>query len=268
MPRIEGACVDLPHRAVAAVASTAHTGPSRLVRASTLCYCDLLFHGRFQRVNDPAPSPPGPEPGRIARPHRGADKAGWQRWLPGLQTLRSYELSWLGHDIAAGLVLTTMLVPVGIAYAVASGVPGIYGLYATIVPLAGLCVVRPQPHPGAGPRLVAGGAHPRRRAAAVRRRPDARHRAGRHDGHRLRQRVHPGRRGTPGLRHRTVVQADPLRLHERHCADGVDQPVAQAVRLLDRQPRAAEKPVGHRHGRVRRPRQRRPRSWSVPRRWR
>ena len=38
-------------------------------------------------------------------------------------------------DIAAGLVLTTMLVPVGIAYAVASGVPGIYGLYATIVPL-------------------------------------------------------------------------------------------------------------------------------------
>jgi MFS superfamily sulfate permease-like transporter len=28
----------------------------------------------------------------------------------------------------AGLVLTTMLVPVGIAYAVASGVPGIYGL--------------------------------------------------------------------------------------------------------------------------------------------
>ena len=35
----------------------------------------------------------------------------------------------------AGLVLATMLVPVGIAYAVASGVPGIYGLYATIVPL-------------------------------------------------------------------------------------------------------------------------------------
>jgi MFS superfamily sulfate permease-like transporter len=28
-----------------------------------------------------------------------------------------------------------MLVPVGIAYAVASGVPAIYGLYATIIPL-------------------------------------------------------------------------------------------------------------------------------------
>jgi high affinity sulfate transporter 1 len=35
----------------------------------------------------------------------------------------------------AGLVLATMLVPVGIAYAAASGLPGIHGLYATIVPL-------------------------------------------------------------------------------------------------------------------------------------
>src|SRR5499425_2822339 len=60
---------------------------------------------------------------------------GWIRWLPGLLTLRRYQASWLGNDIVAGLVLTTMLVPVGIAYAVASGVPGIYGLYATIVPL-------------------------------------------------------------------------------------------------------------------------------------
>ena len=50
-------------------------------------------------------------------------------------TLRQYQASWLPHDIVAGLVLTTMLVPVGIAYAVASGVPGIYGLYATIIPL-------------------------------------------------------------------------------------------------------------------------------------
>jgi len=55
--------------------------------------------------------------------------------MPGLQTLRSYKIAWLRHDIVAGLVLTTMLVPVGIAYAVASGVPGIYGLYATIIPL-------------------------------------------------------------------------------------------------------------------------------------
>jgi high affinity sulfate transporter 1 len=73
--------------------------------------------------------------GRIALPPRAASQTGWARWLPGLQTVRGYEPACLGHDIVAGLVLTMMLVPVGIAYAVASGVPGIFGLYATIVPL-------------------------------------------------------------------------------------------------------------------------------------
>jgi high affinity sulfate transporter 1 len=65
------------------------------------------------------------------------------RWLPGLLTLQRYEIGWLPRDIAAGLVLTTMLVPVGIAYAVASGVPGIYGLYATIVPLLAYALFGP-----------------------------------------------------------------------------------------------------------------------------
>ena len=67
----------------------------------------------------------------------------WKRWLPGLQTLSRYEAAWLPHDLMAGLVLTTMLVPVGIAYAVASGVPGIYGLYATIVPLLAYALFGP-----------------------------------------------------------------------------------------------------------------------------
>lgn len=67
----------------------------------------------------------------------------WTRWMPGLATLRAYQLGWLPHDIFAGLVLTTMLVPVGIAYAVASGVPGIYGLYATIVPLLAYALFGP-----------------------------------------------------------------------------------------------------------------------------
>jgi high affinity sulfate transporter 1 len=67
----------------------------------------------------------------------------WKRWLPGLQILSRYEAAWLPHDLMAGLVLTTMLVPVGIAYAVASGVPGIYGLYATIVPLLAYALFGP-----------------------------------------------------------------------------------------------------------------------------
>jgi high affinity sulfate transporter 1 len=80
------------------------------------------------------PPPSQHEPGRLARPLT-SDTSGWMRWLPGLETLRRYNLAWLPNDLVAGLVLTTMLVPVGIAYAVASGVPGINGLYATIVPL-------------------------------------------------------------------------------------------------------------------------------------
>jgi high affinity sulfate transporter 1 len=82
-----------------------------------------------------------PERGRIERPARLT--AGWTRWLPGLNTLRRYEPSWLKHDIVAGLVMTTMLVPVGIAYAQASGVPGINGLYATIVPLLAYALFGP-----------------------------------------------------------------------------------------------------------------------------
>ena len=71
------------------------------------------------------------------------NQVGWIRWLPGVVTLQKYQASWLAHDIVAGLVLVTMLVPVGIAYAVASGVPGIYGLYATIVPLLAYAVFGP-----------------------------------------------------------------------------------------------------------------------------
>lgn len=74
------------------------------------------------------------EPGRISRPaaeiHRGI-----RRWMPGLHVLRHYRLSWLRNDLVAGLVLTAVLVPVGMGYAEAAGLPAINGLYATIVPL-------------------------------------------------------------------------------------------------------------------------------------
>jgi high affinity sulfate transporter 1 len=64
-------------------------------------------------------------------------------WLPGLAALRSYQLPWLRDDLVAGIVITAMLVPVGIAYGEASGVPGINGLYATIVPLLAYAIVGP-----------------------------------------------------------------------------------------------------------------------------
>ena len=90
----------------------------------------------------PPPSP-SMEAGRLPRPQKAPDQTGVMRWLPGLYTLRHYDPAWLRDDIVAGLVLTTMLVPVGIAYAVASGVPGIYGLYATIIPLLAYALFGP-----------------------------------------------------------------------------------------------------------------------------
>ncbi|HEX2470804.1 MAG TPA: sulfate permease [Candidatus Limnocylindrales bacterium] len=61
-------------------------------------------------------------------------RPGWLQ-LPGLAVLRSYQPAWLPRDIVAGLVLTAVLVPVGMGYAEAAGLPAITGLYATIVPL-------------------------------------------------------------------------------------------------------------------------------------
>lgn len=65
------------------------------------------------------------------------------RLLPILATLRSYQRDRVLHDIAAGLVLTAILVPVGMSYAAASGLPAIYGLYATIVPLIAYAIFGP-----------------------------------------------------------------------------------------------------------------------------
>jgi high affinity sulfate transporter 1 len=64
-------------------------------------------------------------------------------WVPGAQTLRAYQRSWLPRDVVAGIVLTALLVPAGMGYAEASGLPAIYGLYATIVPLVVYAVVGP-----------------------------------------------------------------------------------------------------------------------------
>ena len=92
-------------------------------------------------MSDSPPRPGNLSPSGIAS--IGTAASGWRKWLPGLNTLTHYQLSWLPRDLAAGLVLTTMLVPVGIAYAVASGVPGIYGLYATIIPLLAYALFGP-----------------------------------------------------------------------------------------------------------------------------
>ena len=68
---------------------------------------------------------------------------GCVRWLPGIDTLRRYERGWLPHDLTAGIVLSALLVPAGMAYAEASGLPPVNGLYATIVVLVVYALLGP-----------------------------------------------------------------------------------------------------------------------------
>lgn len=56
-------------------------------------------------------------------------------WLPAARWSSTYRREWLPRDIAAGLVLTGLLAPAGMAYAAAAGLPPVNGLYASIVPL-------------------------------------------------------------------------------------------------------------------------------------
>ena len=75
------------------------------------------------------------ELGRNSIPPQTITLRGLRRWLPGFAMLRGYSWAWLRSDLTAGLVLTAVLVPVGMGYAEAAGLPAIYGLYATIIPL-------------------------------------------------------------------------------------------------------------------------------------
>ncbi|MDJ0394710.1 SulP family inorganic anion transporter [Rhodococcus sp. G-MC3] len=63
--------------------------------------------------------------------------------LPGIVTARNYHREWLRSDITAGLVLTALLIPAGMGYAQAAGLPAYAGLYATVVPLLAYAVVGP-----------------------------------------------------------------------------------------------------------------------------
>ena len=57
------------------------------------------------------------------------------RLLPLAQQLTSYDRDALRGDLSAGLTVGVMLIPQGMAYALIAGLPPIYGLYASLLPL-------------------------------------------------------------------------------------------------------------------------------------
>src|SRR4051794_23451995 len=80
---------------------------------------------------------------------------------PGLANLRSYQMRWLRKDVVAGLVLTALLVPQGMAYAELAGLPPITGLYTSILCLVAYALFGPSrilvlgPDSSLGPMIAA-----------------------------------------------------------------------------------------------------------------
>ncbi|MEU4421435.1 sulfate permease [Actinoplanes sp. NPDC024001] len=82
-------------------------------------------------------------------------------WIPGVRAAATYKPAWLPRDLVAGIVLTTLLVPQGMAYAELAGLPAITGLYTTILCLVGYAIFGPSrvlvlgPDSSLGPMIAA-----------------------------------------------------------------------------------------------------------------
>ncbi|BFU43241.1 SulP family inorganic anion transporter [Krasilnikovia sp. MM14-A1004] len=82
-------------------------------------------------------------------------------WVPGLRAATTYRREWLAKDLVAGLVLSTLLVPQGMAYAELAGLPPITGLYTSILCLIGYALFGPSrilvlgPDSSLGPMIAA-----------------------------------------------------------------------------------------------------------------
>src|SRR5215468_6803934 len=81
--------------------------------------------------------------------------------MPGIRTVTTYQAAWLPRDLVAGVVLTTLLVPQGMAYAELAGLPAITGLYTSILCLLAYAVFGPSrilvlgPDSSLGPMIAA-----------------------------------------------------------------------------------------------------------------
>src|SRR6478672_352338 len=90
-----------------------------------------------------------------------ASPQGWRAYVPGLAVVTSYQRKWLTKDVVAGLVLSALLVPQGMAYADLAGLPAVTGLYTSILCLLAYAVFGPSrvlvlgPDSSLGPMIAA-----------------------------------------------------------------------------------------------------------------
>ena len=109
-------------------------------------------------ANQPSTPPNQPLTPANAEPTRSSALA---RFLPIVSWLPAYERGWLKDDVVAGLGLTALLVPQGMAYAQLAGLPPITGLYTSIMCLVAYAVFGPSrvlvlgPDSSLGPMIAA-----------------------------------------------------------------------------------------------------------------
>ena len=69
--------------------------------------------------------------------------------------LRRYQSAWLAGDMTAGLIVTVMLIPQSLAYALLAGLPPEVGLYASILPMLAYALIGSSMTLAVGPVAVA-----------------------------------------------------------------------------------------------------------------
>ena len=154
----------------ATAATTATTTPASACRGKRRVGAQQEIHGTSRRANAElarflslqsrrraSTSAPSDHPLRSAMSATSSPsapssrRARLEQWAPGLRMLRTYDRSWLPRDLVAGLILSALLIPQGMAYAELAGLPAITGLYTTVICLLAYAIFGPSPRLVLGP---------------------------------------------------------------------------------------------------------------------
>ena len=77
-------------------------------------------------------------------------------------TLKNYKKEYLGKDIAAGIMIAAVSIPISMGYAEVSGLPAVFGLYGSVLPILFFALFSTSPQfifgVDAAPAAIAGAA--------------------------------------------------------------------------------------------------------------
>lgn len=127
-------------------ATRVHDGilPQYSIASHDLCNEQAIHFPHVQGAGEDAgvPEPVDCDASMQQHPTPDSRKGQLQRYLPllsrlvpGVTWMRTYERSWLRHDLVAGATVAAVIVPIGMAYGQLAGLPPVTGIYASMLPL-------------------------------------------------------------------------------------------------------------------------------------